>query len=144
MNTKIFERANQIIKNYENVSFGVIDESGYPSVSTVLLIKPENISELYFSTNIGSNKEKRLQKNNKASICCCDGNHNITLVGEAEVLIDQETKSKYWEGCFIDHYPSGETDPIYCVIKFTTKRVSLWIDGEGAEFRIDYVNSPKS
>ena len=134
MNTNILEKANQMIKTCENGSFAVIDESGYPSVSTVSLIKPENISELYFSTNTGSNKEKRLQKNNKASVCCCVGGHNITLVGEAEVLTDQETKSKYWQDWFIDHYPGGEADPIYCVVKFTTKRVSLWIDCESAEF----------
>ena len=137
MNTKMFEKANQVIKTCENGSFGVIDENGYPSVSTVSIIKPENISEIYFSTNIGGNKEKRLKKNNKASICCCAGGNNITLVGEAEILTDQETKNKYWLDWFIDVYKGGKTDPDYCVIKFTTKRVSLWIDCEIAEFSID-------
>ena len=136
MNEKMLEKANKIIKNCTAASLGVIDENGYPSVSTVSLCYPENVSEIYFSTNIGSNKEKRLRENNKASICCHANSNNITLVGEAEILTDQETKSKYWQNWFAEIYQGGETDPTYCIIKFTTKRVSLWIDYEMAEFAL--------
>ena len=138
MNTKLFERANQLIKAYCCASFGVIDESGNPSVSSISLVKPENISELYFTTTLDSNKAKRLSQNNKASICCRDdkGAVNITLVGQAEILTDQESKSKYWLNWFAEIYPGGETDPNYCVVKFTTKRVSLWLDDETAEFSL--------
>jgi len=137
MNTKMFEKANQFIKTRNDASFSVIDEKGYPSASAVWLINQENISEIYFSTIVGSNKYKRLQKSNKASICCYAEFNNLTLVGEAEVLTDQESKSKHWQEPFIHIYPEGETDPTYCIIKFTTKRVSLHIDHEGAEFMID-------
>jgi general stress protein 26 len=137
MNANIFEKANQIIRTCGEAQLGVIDENGYPSVSTVSPIKPENVFEMYFSTNIGGGKEKRLSMNNKASVCYCKDGNNITLVGEVEVFTDQETKSKYWLDWFKDHYSGGETDPIYCIIKFTTKRVSLWVGNEGAQFTID-------
>ena len=137
MNSNIYEKANQIIKTCAAAYFGVIDENGFPSVSTVSVIKPENIFETYFSTNIGSNKEKRLSKNNRASICYRADGNNITLVGEADILTDQPTKSYYWLDWFIHHYSGGETDPNYCIIKFTTKRVSLWVDNESAEFTTD-------
>jgi len=134
MNTKFIEKANEFIKTREDASFGVIDENGCPSVSAVWLTNQDDISEIYFSTPAGSNKHKRLQKSNKASICCYSGFNNLTLVGEAEILTDQETKSKHWKDQYIYIYPGGETDPTYCIIKFTTKRVSLNIDHEGAEF----------
>ena len=137
MDTKFFEKANQFFKTRENASFGVIDENGYPSISAIWLAERGNISEVYFSTPVGSNKYKRLQKNNKASICCYADINNLTLVGEAEILTDQESKSKHWQDQFIYIYPEGETDPTYCIIKFTTKRVSLNIDHEGAEFMVD-------
>ena len=139
MNEKVLEKANEKIKKCDDVSFGVIDENGYPSVSTVTLVKPENISELFFSTSLHNcNKVNRLRANNKASVCCRIGrDDNITLVGTAEILVDQETKSKFWESWFIEHYTGGETDPDYCIIQFTTKRVSLWIDKEGAEFVVN-------
>ena len=136
MNANIFAKANHIIKNNTDAYFGVIDESGYPSVSTVSVIKPENIFEMFFSTGLRSNKAKRLQADNRASICFHESGANITLVGEAEIFTDQEAKSKYWMG-WTDHFPGGETDPNYCIIKFTTKRASLWVDSESAEFMID-------
>ena len=136
MNTKMIEKANTMIKGCENASFGVIDENGYPSVSAISLCYPETITELYFTTTLDSNKAKRLQKNNKASLCCFSDMNNITLVGETAFLIDQEAKDKYWQDWFIHVYPGGKTDPNYCVVKFITKRVSLWVDEEGAEFSL--------
>jgi len=139
MNAKLFEKANEVIKTLEYASIGVIDENGYPSVSAISLINPENISELYFTTTMDSNKGKRLQKNNKASINCCTGIANITLVGETEIFADQEIKSKYWKEWVqlgADIYAEGMSDPNYCFVKFTTKRVSLWLDNEGAEFTL--------
>ena len=139
MNTELFEKANELIKTFKYASFGVVDENGYPSVSAVSLQNPENISELYFTTTIDSNKVKRLQKNNKASINCYTDMNNITLVGDAEIFSDQETKSRYWQNWVergADVYPGGVSDPTYCFIRFTTKRVSLWIDDEGVAFAL--------
>jgi len=136
MNKIMLEKANQFIKTRADASFSVIDENGYPSSSAIWLINQDNISEIYFSTIVGSNKYNRLQKNKKASICSYTESNNLTLVGEAEVLTDQESKNKHWQENFIYIYPEGPTDSTYCIIKFTTKRVSLHIDHEGAEFNI--------
>ena len=131
------EKANQIIKGCEAAYFGVIDKDGFPSVSTVSPVKQESILEACFTTNADGNKAKRLQDNNKASICFQAGNDNITLVGIAEILTDPESKSRCWQDWFISHYPGGETDPNYIVVKVTTKRVSLWIDHEAAAYTSD-------
>jgi len=136
MNTAMIEKANKILKGCKDASFGVIDEEGFPSVSAISLVNPENVFEVYFTTGLDCNKTRRLQKNNKASLCCYTASNNITLVGEAEILTDQETKDRCWLDWFNEIYEGGKTDPNYVVIKFTTKRVSLWIDCEGDEFNI--------
>ena len=137
MNANIFAKANHVIRSRDVAYFGVIDENGFPSVSTVSPAKPESIFEVFFTTNADGNKAKRLQRNNRASLCFQVEGDNITLVGEGEILTDQETKSRYWLDWFINHYPGGVDDPNYVVIRLTTKRVSLWVTGEGAEFTID-------
>ncbi|MCL2522901.1 MAG: pyridoxamine 5'-phosphate oxidase family protein [Erysipelotrichales bacterium] len=136
MNKIILEKANKFIKASSDASFSVIDESGYPSASAIWLINQNDIKEVYFSTIVGSNKYNRLQKNKQASICAYNEANNLTLVGEAAILTDQESKTKHWQENFIYIYPEGPTDPTYCIIKFTTKRVSLHIEHEGAEFLI--------
>jgi len=133
----IFEKANQVIKTCDAAYLGVIDENGFPSVSTVSAIKPESISETYFATSMDANKTKRLQKDNRASVCYHAGGDNITLVGETEILTDQETKSRCWLDWFSEIWPGGDTDPDYIIIKFVTRRVSLWVGCESAEFSID-------
>lgn len=136
MNANLFAKTNAAIKACTEAYFAVIDEQGYPSVSTVSVIQPQNLFEIYFSTSLDCNKTNRLRNNSRASLCFkCD--YNITLVGEATILTDQATKSKYWQDSFINHYAGGETDPNYCIIKFTTQRVSLWLGSEGGAFTID-------
>lgn len=139
MNEKILEWANEKISTFEHASMGVIDEAGYPSVSAVSLQKPVGINEIFLTTTLDSNKAKRLMKNNKASIHCYTNMDNITLVGEVKIFAGESEKSKYWQswvdqGC--DIYPGGATDENYCFMKFTTKRVSLFIDGESAAFEV--------
>jgi len=133
MNEKIIAKANEVLKKTANISLGVVDEDGYPTVMAMSIINPESISEIYLSTTLDSNKAKRLLKNNKASICCATTRDNITLVGEVEICTDQETKSKCWQNWFCEVYPGGETDPNYCIIKFTTKKASLYVGEEVAE-----------
>ncbi|MCL2527374.1 MAG: pyridoxamine 5'-phosphate oxidase family protein [Defluviitaleaceae bacterium] len=134
MDTKLLAKANEFIKTRNDASFSVLDESGFPSASAIWLMGHESIAEIYFSTPVGSNKYKRLQKSNKACICAYTGFSNLTLVGEAEILTDQASKTKHWQEPFIHIYPGGDTDPGYCIIKFVTKRVSLHIEHEGGEF----------
>jgi general stress protein 26 len=137
MNSNIFAKANQIAKACDTAYIGVLDDDGFPNVSTVSTIKPESIFEAHFATGMASNKVKRLLNDKRASVCYHMGGDNITLIGEVQILTDQDAKSKYWLDWFIDHFPGGETDPNYCIIMFTTKRASLWIDNESAEFMID-------
>ena len=137
MNANLIAKANQIIKTCDTAYFGSIDDNGYPVVTTVSVIKPEGVFEAYFSTGLESGKVARLSKNNKASLCFKNKGDNITLVGEAEILTDQEIKSRYWLDWFINHYSSGKTDPSYCIIKLMTKYVNLWLGDEGAVFSLD-------
>lgn len=136
MNRNLFARANQIIRGCDAAYLGVIDEEGCPSVSTVSPINPGSILELYFATGTNASKTRRIMADSRAGVCFRSEGNNITLAGEAQILTDQPTKSQCWTDWFIGHFPGGETDPNYCVIKFTAKRASLWIDNQSAEFWI--------
>jgi general stress protein 26 len=137
MNTSVVEKANQVIKTCSAAYVGLIDDDGYPMVSTIAPVDPENIFEVYFVTGIHSNKYKCLQNNKRGSICFHAGGDNITLIGEAEILTDQSSKSSFWKNDFAEFFPNGVSDPTYCVIKFTTRRVIIWMDGKVSTFTLD-------
>ena len=137
MNSNIVEKANQIIKTCKTAYIGLIDENGFPFVSTIAPVNTKNIFKAYFATGTRSNKYKCLQKNNQAGICYHEGGNNISLIGGIEILIDQETKNRFWLDSFAEFFPLGADDPSYCVLEFTAKRAILWIENESAAFTID-------
>jgi general stress protein 26 len=99
-------------------------------------LKANGINEVYFTTNDEGNKAKRILKNGKASVCVHKGADNITLIGDAVVLTDKDTKRDLWRDWMIAHFPGGEDDPSLVCLKFTAKRASLWVEGEAVEFEI--------
>lgn len=137
MNSNIIEKANILVNSSDIAYIAVIDENNYPSVSTISSIKTDGIFEAYFSTGIDVNKARRILKNNKVSLCYNTKGDNVSLVGKAEILTDKDSKHAFWQDWFINHFPLGKYDPSYCIIKFTTERVSLWIDYESSEFTIN-------
>lgn len=140
MSNHVHARADELIREFRFASIGVIDEVGYPSVSAISLLAPQTISELYFSTTLDSNKAKRLSMDSRASVNCFNENANITLVGDAEIISDPESKAARWAAWValgLDIYPGGVDDPNYCYVRFTTKRASLWIDDQTVEFQLD-------
>lgn len=137
MNVNIFEKANVIVDTAKDCYLALIDENGRPTVSTISSGETDGIFKAYFATNPNGNKGRRISKNNGASVCYRKDNDNVTLVGNARILTDEKSKLSHWEDWYINHFPKGPADPNYCVLEFTTERVSFWIDNEGAEFTID-------
>jgi len=140
----IIKKVNDILKDVQNISFATITPDGYPHVATRTFCKPTNILGGYISTNTSGNLAQSITKNNKASICASVGDDNITLVGTAKIVYDKKIKEKLWIDWFINHYTQGIDDPEYCIIEFTTERVSLWVDREIAKFNIDSFINPVS
>jgi general stress protein 26 len=100
-------------------------------------IDPEDIFGAYFATGIHSTKYACLQTGRKAGVCYHAGGSNVTLTGDIAILSDQASKSRFWRESFYEFFPLGDSDPAYCILKFTTRRVLLWIDGESASFSVD-------
>ena len=52
----------------------------------------------------------------------------MVLTGDIEIVTDEAEKKALWQDWFIQHFPGGVDDPTYCVLKFTSKRVTNWLD----------------
>jgi len=140
----IIKIANDILKSTGECTFSAIDSEGYPHAATRSFCKPANILGGYISTNTSGNLSQSVVKNGKASICVRDESNNITLLGNAGVVEDRQTKEKYWQDWFINHYPKGVDDPEYCLIEFETEKASLWIDRQVIKFDMAGFMTPVS
>jgi len=146
MSKKAISKAEEIIKSKTaavnmgaGVTLSLIDHEGYPTTSTLSISKADGIRQITFGGSLDSNKAKRAKENSRASVCIFDDDYesgayyNITLVGDIEVVTDTIMKKETWYEGLEEHFPNGVDDPNFCVLKFTTKRYSLWVDIEEAE-----------
>jgi len=144
MSNKAITKAEEIIKSKTaevnmgvGVTLSLLDYYGYPTTSTLSISQADGIRQITFAGQLSSNKAKRAKECSRASVCVFDDNYeggsyyNITLVGDIEVLTDPELKKATWYEGLEAHFPNGGVDdPDYCVLRFTTKRYSLWVDVE--------------
>lgn len=144
MYTNIFKQSGDLINQSDVAYVSSIDENGYPHVATRSMIKSYGLQGTYFSTGTEGNLADNIRRNNKMSLCFHNKGDNMTLVGTAEIIRDQGKKKEMWLDWFIDHFPGGPTDPGFCLIKFTTEYVSLWVDHKSYKFSMDEVSEVTS
>ncbi|MCX7711634.1 MAG: pyridoxamine 5'-phosphate oxidase family protein [Clostridia bacterium] len=133
MSHELISRAIEIMKATEIASIALVDENGFPRVSTISSIKTESIRHVWFSTGLSTGKARCIRGNDKAGVCYCNGPNNVTLMGKIEILTDPEVKKEMWIDWFINHFPGGATDPEYCILKFTAEKAVFWVDSKYAE-----------
>ena len=117
-----------------------VDQDGFPW--TKAMLKPrkrEGIKTFYFTTNTFSIRVAQYKANPKASIYFCDaeGFKAVMLRGTMEVLTDTVSKEMIWRDGDEQYYPSGVTDPNYCVLKFTTTDGRFYSDFYPRSFVIE-------
>jgi len=108
----------------------LIDENGYPTSSTLSIVKADGIKWLTFISGIDDNPAKRIRKSNRACVCINTNKYHISLVGTVEISNDIETKKDMWQDVFTGYY-DGPNDPYLCVLRFHTEHYNLYfIDGD--------------
>ena len=83
---------------------------------------------IYFSTGTSTAKTAHFKANSKAGISIVEGENSVVYTGEMEIVTDQRVKESLWDDWMLPHIPGGVNDPQYCVLKFTPKSSTYWID----------------
>lgn len=123
----IKEKAAKIITNAHVITLASIDENGYPRPVPIVKIKDEN-GTIYVSTGTSSAKTAHFKTNPKAGVSIVEGCNGVMYTGEVEVITDMVVKRSLWGDWMLPHFPKGVEDPEFCVLKFTPKSATYWID----------------
>jgi len=144
MHEAMIERANALINSKKDyigggtqgyVVLSLIDENGYPTGSTLSISKADGIQWMSFIGDISGNKERRISKCNKASVCLASSEYNITLVGTMEIITDPAIKKEHWQEVFTNAYGVSWDDPQYCIFRFNTEYYNLFFADDDTEAR---------
>ncbi len=117
--------------DHQDVCFlSFINNQGFPTTRTMLNPrKRQGIKEFYLTTNTQSQKVQSLLENPKAGLYFYDRNlyRGVAFTGAVEVLTDQSIKNEVWRDMDTIYYESN-TDPDYCVLKFTAETARYYQD----------------
>lgn len=126
------EQIIKFIKKQKVALISSISEHGYPVIRAMLCPRKIDRNELYFSTNLSSNKVKEYSNCQKACVYFYKKGlfsyTGIALIGKMEVLTDQNIKDEIWHMGDSMFYKGGKTDPDYCVLKFTIENTRFYKD----------------
>lgn len=127
--SKNLDKINEAFKlasESEVAYLSYVDEEGYPITIAMLSMGVEELSSIWFIANAGSKKIGKITKNSKASVCYSNNNiyQGLTLVGDLEIITDEESKKKFWKDSFEVYYSKDVDNPDYCVLKFSAKWAS--------------------
>jgi len=121
MKTK--EQIIDFIEKQKVAFIASVDNDGFPNIKAMLMPRKIDGNCFYFTTNTSSMRVSQYRKNKKASIYFFNKGRfryeGVMLIGTMEVLEDAETKQDIWRTGDEMFYKKGETDPDYCVLRFT-------------------------
>lgn len=133
MRDRIIARAGEIVAQRMGVgnkgfcTLALVDEDGYPAMTTISISKAEGIKWLTFCTSFQANSVLRARQSCKAGVCVNSEGYHIALSGTIEVLTDEQMKREMWYEGLSQNF-RGYDDPDYCVLRFTTESYNLLID----------------
>ena len=116
-----------------------IDKDGFPVTRAMLKPRERNgLREFYFTTNTSSEKVKTLRNDPNASIYFVDRRffRGLSLAGTAEILEDAATKERIWRDGDEQYYSLGVTDPDYCVIRITVRKIRYYSDYKSVDYSV--------
>ena len=133
MRDRIIARAGEIVAQRMGVgnrgfcTLALVDEDGYPAMTTISISKADGIKWLTFCASLRANSVLCVRRSCKAGVCVNSEGYHIALSGTIEVIMDDAAKREMWYQDLAQNF-SGPQDPDYCVLRFSTERYNLLID----------------
>lgn len=114
------EQSTKLIEGSNFAFLGSVDQDGFPNIKAMIKMEHDGLRTIWFSTNVSSKRVAQFKANSKACVYFVDMNQwsGLMLKGEITILMDAETKAKFWRDGFEKYYREGITDPDYCVLRF--------------------------
>ncbi len=80
---------------------------------------------IWFATGLSTNKIKDIRKNPTVSVFVDDPDDQTyaSIIGKAEIVTDARQLKKFWQEPFGFFFPGGPSDPDYCLLKITPKKI---------------------
>lgn len=123
------QKATELLDKCSDAVLTSVSEDGYPRSCMLGVVARDSYYQMYFTTGTSGTKVRHFKNNPKASVCYVSGPDTVTLTGEVTFITELAEKKKYWQNWMSEHFPpEGAESEEFCVIKFTGKEATFWIE----------------
>jgi len=130
---EIEDKANILLDKCDTITLASVNKSGYPRICYVSKLRSVGFSEIYIVTGKRSKyhgKVTHFENNTKASVCYFIGGDSVTLIGNIEIVEDDNLKTELWRESDRRFFSKGTEDPKFRLLRFVTNEATFWIDGK--------------
>jgi general stress protein 26 len=122
------QKALALVERSEIALLGSNSEDGYPWIKAMLKMETEELKTVWFSTNTSSKRVTQFLRDPSACVYFVDFSDwmGLLLIGEIEVLSDQQSRERLWRDGYERYYPLGLTDPDYTVLRFSARSANYY------------------
>lgn len=118
MSAEEIKIAEEFIAARDHAVIGTSCKEKGARVSGFSHLPGQSLQEFYFATESNSQKVKNISENPLCELMYTDGNGQVILTGNAEVLTDAGTKKSKWMDHMIHHFPEGPEGDLFCIVRF--------------------------
>ena len=127
--------AAELLEKCETVALASVAEDGSPRICPMMKLKGEDFSTIWVSTGTGSRKTAHFRNDPKAGLSYWNDDDSVTMTGTVEIVDDAAVKRALWSDWMQAFFPKGVDDPEYCVLKFTAREATFWLQGAFETYR---------
>jgi general stress protein 26 len=136
------QKCLDLMETADAVYLSTIDENGFPQTRAMVNIRNKtqfpdlaNVFEghdddflVYMTTDTASTKFKHIKENPKVSVYFCNPKEvcGLMLVGELEIVTNQEVKGQLWQDEWKIFYPGGPDGPEYNILSLSPMIAKCW------------------
>lgn len=111
--------------SYQYSNLITIAEDGTPKGRMMAHLPLKDDMVIWYATGTKSRKVVEIEKNPSASVFFYrpTDHSGVSAMGKAEIIRDDETRKKHWQDKWNVFWKEGSSDPGYCLIKVTPKKI---------------------
>jgi len=121
-----------LIKNNHYAKLITFGPDGAPRARIMTNLPMGKDMVIWFATGLSTSKIRDIKKNPNVCVFIDDPDDqtNASIVGTVEIVTEKKLLKKFWQEVFGFFFPGGPTDPDYCLLKITPKKVEYLDPGQ--------------
>ena len=125
MSNELKKTIMDFVAGYPFANLITIGDDGTPRGRMMANLPLKDDMVIWYATGVESRKVGEIEKNPAVSVFYYQpsDHSSVSALGTASIVKDDATRKEMWQDAWSAFWPDGPSDPAYCLIKITPKKM---------------------